>query len=82
MTYEVDTDSRNVGFGVGVIGESQEKTRLSNTGITDEEKLEEVVVSRRVGGQLLVVGSLENMSQLGLGLRAETRGRSLIERHG
>lgn len=82
MTYEVDTDSRNVGFGVGVIGESQEKTRLSNTGITDEEKLEEVVVSRRVGGQLLVVGSLENMSQLGLGLRPETRGRSLIERHG
>lgn len=42
--FEVDTDSRNVGFGVGVIGESQEKTRLSNTGITDEEKLEEVVV--------------------------------------
>lgn len=50
MTYEVDTNGRDVGLCVGVIGESQEEARLSNTGITDEEKLEEVVVSRKIGG--------------------------------
>ena len=44
-TYEVDTDRRDVGFRVGVVGEPKEEARLSNTGITDEEELEEVVVS-------------------------------------
>lgn len=43
--YEVDTDGRDVGLGICVVGESQEQARLSNTGVTDEEKLEEVVVS-------------------------------------
>lgn len=45
MTHEIDTDSRDIGLGVGVIGESQEQTRLSNAGISDEEELEEIVVS-------------------------------------
>lgn len=45
-TYKVNTDGGNVRLGVGVIGKSQQQTRLSNTGITDEEELEEVVVSR------------------------------------
>jgi len=44
-TYEVDTDGRDIRLGIGVIGESQKKARLSDTGITDEEELEEVVVS-------------------------------------
>jgi hypothetical protein len=44
-THEIDTDGRDVGLGIGVIGESQEKTRLSNTGVSDEEELEEIVVS-------------------------------------
>ena len=44
-TYEIDTDSRNVGFGVGVIGETKQQARLSYTRVTDEEELEEVVVS-------------------------------------
>ena len=43
--YEVDTDGRDVGLGVCVVGESQEQAGLSNTGVTDEEELEEVVVS-------------------------------------
>lgn len=45
QTHEVDTDGRDVGFRVGVIGEPQEKAGLSNTGVSDEEELEEVVVS-------------------------------------
>ena len=44
-TYEVDADGGDIGLGVGIVGESQEEARLSDTGITDEEELEEVVVS-------------------------------------
>lgn len=44
-TYEIDTDGRNVGFCVGIVGETQQQARLSNTGVTDKEELEEVVVS-------------------------------------
>jgi hypothetical protein len=44
-TYEVNTDCGNVTFGVGIIGETKQQTRLSNTGVTDEEKLEKVIVS-------------------------------------
>lgn len=44
-TYKVNTDSRDVAFRVGVIGKTKQKARLSNTGVPDEEKLEEIVVS-------------------------------------
>lgn len=50
--YKVDADCGNVGLGVGVIGKSQEQTRLSNTGVTDEEQLEEVIVSAQVVNSL------------------------------
>jgi len=43
--YEVDADSGNVGLGVGVVGEPQEQARLADTGVTDEQELEEIVVS-------------------------------------
>lgn len=42
---EVDTDCGDVGLGVCVVGKSQEQAGLSDTGVTDEEQLEEVVVS-------------------------------------
>jgi hypothetical protein len=45
-TYEINSNGGDVRLGVGVVGESQQKARLSNTGITDEEKLEQVVVPR------------------------------------
>ena len=44
-TYEVDTDGGDIGLGVGIVGETKEQARLSDTGVTDEEELEEVVVS-------------------------------------
>ncbi len=44
-TYEIDTNSGNVGLGVGIIGETEQQARLSYTRVTDEEELEEVVVS-------------------------------------
>jgi hypothetical protein len=36
---EVDTNGGDVAFGVGVVGETEEKTRLANTRVTDKEKL-------------------------------------------
>jgi hypothetical protein len=52
-TYEVDTDGGDVGLGVGIVGKSQQQARLSNTGITDEEELEEIVVSRDRGKRVV-----------------------------
>ena len=43
-TYEVDTDGRDVAFGVGIVRETEEQARLSDTGISDEEKLEQIVI--------------------------------------
>lgn len=43
--YEVNADRGDVGLGVGVVGEPQEQARLSDTGVSDEEELEEIVVS-------------------------------------
>lgn len=44
-TYEVNSDSRDVTFSVGIIGKSKQQARLSNTRVTDEEQLEKVIVS-------------------------------------
>jgi hypothetical protein len=56
-THEVDTDSRNVALGVCVVGETEEQAGLSDTRVTDEEELEEVVVSIR---SELSAGGLDN----------------------
>jgi hypothetical protein len=44
-TYKVDTNCRDIRLSVSIVGESQEQAGLSNTGVSDEEQLEEVVVS-------------------------------------
>jgi hypothetical protein len=44
-TYEIDTDGRDVGLSVGIIGKSQQQARLSNTRVSNKQELEEVVVS-------------------------------------
>lgn len=44
-TYEVNTDSGDIAFCVGIVGKSKQQARLSNTGVSDKEELEEVVVS-------------------------------------
>lgn len=44
-TYKVHTDSGDVAFRVGIIGESKKQARLSNTGVSNKQELEEVVVS-------------------------------------
>lgn len=35
--FEIDTDGRNVGFGVSVVGESKKQTRLTDTRVSNEE---------------------------------------------
>jgi hypothetical protein len=45
-TYEINANSGDVGLGVCVIGESQQKARLSNTGVSNKQELEEVIVSK------------------------------------
>jgi len=41
--FEVDTDRRNVGFGVSVIRESKEQTRFTDTGVSNKEQLEQII---------------------------------------
>ena len=42
-TYKVDSNRRNVGFRVSVIRKSKEQARLSYTGVSNEEELEEII---------------------------------------
>lgn len=44
-TYEVYTDSGNVALRVGVIGKPKQQARLPDTGVSNEEEFEEIVVS-------------------------------------
>lgn len=48
VAYEVNADGRDIGLCVGVVGESQEQAGLADTGVADEQQLEEVVVSDRL----------------------------------
>lgn len=43
--YEIDTNGGDVAFCVSVIGKSEQQARFSNTGISDKQELEEIVVS-------------------------------------
>lgn len=44
-TYEVNADSGDIAFCVGIVGKSKQQARLSDTGISDKKELEEVIVS-------------------------------------
>ena len=44
-THKVNTDGGDVALCVCIVGESKQQAGLSHTRITDEEELEEVIVS-------------------------------------
>lgn len=44
-THKVDANRRDVGLGVCVVGEPKQQARLADTGVADEQQLEEIVVS-------------------------------------
>ena len=48
-TYEVNANGGDVGLGIGVVGKSQKQAGLSHAGVTNEQKLEEVIVSEPAG---------------------------------
>lgn len=49
VSYEVDADGGDVALRVCVVGETEQQARLSYTGVSDEEELEEIVVSGSMG---------------------------------
>lgn len=44
-SYEVDTDGRDVRFGVSIVCESKQQARLSNARVSDKQQLKEIIVS-------------------------------------
>ena len=44
---EVDSDCANVGFGVRVVGKTQEQAGFAHAGVTDQEELEQVVAGKK-----------------------------------
>lgn len=41
--YKINTNSRDVTFGISIICETQQETRLSYTRVTNKQKLEQIV---------------------------------------
>jgi hypothetical protein len=44
-TYEIDTNGGDITFRIGIIGKTEQKTGLSNTGVTNKKKLEEIIAT-------------------------------------
>jgi hypothetical protein len=45
-TYEIDANSGDVRFGICIVCESQQQAGLSNSRVSDKEKLEKIIVSK------------------------------------
>ena len=45
VTYKIHTNRGDVAFRVGIIGKSKKQAGLSNTRVSNKQKLEEVVIS-------------------------------------
>ena len=43
---EIDTDGADVAFGVGVVREPQQKARFTDSGVTDQKQLEQIITER------------------------------------
>ena len=43
--YKVDTNCRNVALGICVVGKPQKQARLADARVSDQQELEEVIVS-------------------------------------
>lgn len=43
MTYKIHTNRRNVRLRVRVVGKSKQQTRLSDTRVSNQEQLEEII---------------------------------------
>ena len=45
VAYKVNADGGDVAFGVGVVSETKQQARFPHARVTDEQELEEVIVS-------------------------------------
>jgi hypothetical protein len=45
VAYKVNADGGDVAFGVGVVGETKQQARFPHARVTDEQELEQVIVS-------------------------------------
>jgi hypothetical protein len=62
-THEINTDCRDITLGICIICESQQKTRLSYTGITDKEKFEEIIVSVEIVSPVHFRGGISSLAE-------------------
>ena len=44
---EIDTDGADVAFGIGVVREPQQKARFTDSGVTDQKQLEQIITERK-----------------------------------
>eukprot|EP00531_Pseudo-nitzschia_arenysensis_P013583 CAMPEP_0116145440 /NCGR_PEP_ID=MMETSP0329-20121206/16591_1 /TAXON_ID=697910 /ORGANISM="Pseudo-nitzschia arenysensis, Strain B593" /LENGTH=178 /DNA_ID=CAMNT_0003641039 /DNA_START=390 /DNA_END=925 /DNA_ORIENTATION=- len=44
--FEINTNGGNVGFGVSVVRESKEQTRFTDTGVSNEKELEQIIAEK------------------------------------
>lgn len=42
---EIDADGADVAFRIGIVGESQQKAGFANAGVTNQQKLEQIVAA-------------------------------------
>ena len=54
-SHKIHTNGRDIAFGICIVGKSEKQARLSYTGVTDKEELEEVVISVDSGVSLMVI---------------------------
>lgn len=62
MTYKVNTDGRDVALRVCIVCKTKQQARFSDTGISDEEELEQIVVSGTLVSRSTEAASNRGMS--------------------
>ena len=45
-TYKINANGGNIRLGVRVVGESEQQTRLSDTGISNEQEFKEIIAAK------------------------------------
>lgn len=48
ITYKVNTNSRDVTLGIGIVSKTEQKTRLSNSRIANKQKLKQIIAISHV----------------------------------
>ena len=49
--FEIDTNGADVRLAVGIVGKAKEQTRFTNTGISNQQQLEQIIIIVRHDGR-------------------------------